>query len=108
MASIVDQLLVDDWGSYTLDRLPVEKFCVVSEENGVDCRLVEIEMRTNPGDLVPSDLTGSYTLDLNLVLVKLSVGCSLPSKDWMQIVVLEVSLPEMHELKVRTEQRVED
>ena len=65
-------------------------------------------MSTNPGDLVPSDLTGSYTLDLNLVLERLYVGRSLPSKDWMKIVVLGVSLPEMHGLMVRTEQRVED
>ncbi len=81
--SIVDQLLFDDWDSYTLDRLPVEKFCVVSAENGVDCRSVEIEMRTNPGDLVPSDSLDSNTLDLNSVLERLSVGRSLPSKDWM-------------------------
>ncbi len=79
--SIVDQLLFVDWGSYTVDRLPVEQFCVVSEENGVDCRLVESETRTNLGDLVRSDSTGSYTADLNLVLKRLSVGHSLPSKD---------------------------
>ena len=65
-------------------------------------------MHTNPGDLVTSDSLDSYTLDLNSVLKRLSVGHSLPSKDWMRIVVLEVSLPEIHGLMARTEQRVED